>query len=56
MTQLSEQQQALDRRIDSLTTSLYTKYNNMDILVAQLNASSASLLSTLEALNNSNKK
>ncbi len=52
MTQLSEQQQALDRRIDSLTTSLYTKYNNMDILVAQLNASSASLLSTLEALNN----
>ena len=56
MTQLSEQQQALDRRIDSLTTSLYTKYNNMDILVAQLNASSASLLSSLEALNNSNKK
>lgn len=56
MTQLSEQQQALDRRIDSLTTSLYTKYNNMDILVAQLNASSASLLSTLGALNNSNKK
>ncbi|RRV68872.1 flagellar cap protein FliD [Stutzerimonas stutzeri] len=52
MTQLSEQQQALDRRIDSLTTSLYTKYNNMDILVAQLQATSESILATLNALNN----
>lgn len=51
-TQLSEQQQALDRRIDSLTTSLYTKYNNMDILVAQLQATSESILATLNALNN----
>jgi len=51
MTQLSEQQQALDRRIDSLTTSLYTKYNNMDILVAQLQATSESILATLNALN-----
>ncbi|RRW08351.1 flagellar filament capping protein FliD [Stutzerimonas stutzeri] len=52
MTQLSEQQQALDRRIDSLTTSLYTKYNNMDMLVAQLQATSESILATLNALNN----
>ncbi len=52
MTQVSEQQQALDRRIDSLTTSLYTKYNNMDILVAQLQATSESILATLNALNN----
>ena len=54
MTQLSEQQQALDRRIDSLTTSLYTKYNNMDpggaVECKQREPS------RLEALNNSNKK
>jgi len=51
-TQLGEQQQALDRRIDSLTTSLYTKDNNRDILVAQLQATSESILATLNALNN----
>ncbi len=52
MTQLSEQQQALDRRIESVTASLYTKYNNMDMLVAQLQATSESILATLNALNN----
>lgn len=49
---LTEQQEALDRRIDTLTTAMYTKYNNMDTLVAQLNATSESVLSTLNALNN----
>ncbi|PKM33663.1 MAG: flagellar cap protein FliD [Gammaproteobacteria bacterium HGW-Gammaproteobacteria-12] len=53
MSQLTEQQEALDRRIDSLTISLYTKYNNMDTLVAQLTATSESILATLEALNKS---
>ncbi len=49
---LTEQQASLDRRIDTLTTSLYNKYNTMDALVAQLQATSSSLLTTLEALNN----
>ncbi|WP_242671859.1 flagellar filament capping protein FliD [Stutzerimonas kirkiae] len=51
--QLTEQQEALDRRIESLTTMLYTKYNNMDTLIAQLSATSESILATLNALNNS---
>ena len=50
--QLKEQQEALDRRIANLTTTLYTKYNNMDILVAQLTSTSESIMSTLNALNN----
>ena len=49
---LKEQQTALDTRIAKLETNLYTKYNNMDTLVAQLNATSDSVLATLEALNN----
>lgn len=52
-SQLTEQQEALDRRIENLTTTLYTKYNNMDTLVAQLTATSNSIMSTLNALNNS---
>jgi len=48
---LTTQQEALDRRIESVTTALYTKYNNMDTLVAQLQATSESILSTLNALN-----
>ncbi|MFV3092741.1 flagellar filament capping protein FliD [Pseudomonas sp. GW6] len=52
MTQLSEQQQALDQRMETLTTNLYKKYNYMDSLVAQLNATSDSVMTTLNALNN----
>lgn len=48
---LTSQQEALDRRIESVTASLYTKYNNMDTLVAQLQATSESILATLNALN-----
>lgn len=49
---LDDQQDALDRRIETLQTSLYKKYNTMDALVAQLNATSSSILETLNALNN----
>lgn len=49
---LDTQQDSLDRRIETLQTSLYSKYNTMDALVAQLNATSSSILETLNALNN----
>jgi len=49
---LDTQQDSLDRRIETLQTSLYSKYNSMDALVAQLNATSSSILETLNALNN----
>lgn len=48
---LAEDQQALNRRIDLLTTSLFKKFNTMDGLVAQLSATSESVLATLNALN-----
>lgn len=51
LNDLASQQEALDRRIESVTASLYTKYNNMDTLVAQLQATSESILATLNALN-----
>lgn len=44
-------QDALDRRITSLTTTLTAKYTAMDTLVAQLNASSKSIMTTLDSLN-----
>lgn len=49
---LVEQQEALDQRMETLTTNLYKKYNYMDSLVAQLNATSDSVMTTLNALNN----
>ncbi|PKM04026.1 MAG: flagellar cap protein FliD [Gammaproteobacteria bacterium HGW-Gammaproteobacteria-6] len=52
LADLTTQQEALDRRIESVTAALYTKYNNMDSLVAQLTATSDSILATLNALNN----
>ncbi len=48
---LEESQQALDRRIDSLTDTLTKKYNAMDTMVAQLKATSDSVMTTLNALN-----
>ena len=51
LTKLTEQQQALDRRIKNLTDSLNAKYTAMDTLVAQLNATSKSIMTTLNALN-----
>jgi len=52
LTKLTEQQQALDRRIKNLTDTLNAKYTAMDTLVAQLNATSKSIMTTLNALNN----
>ena len=53
LSDLDNQQDALDRRTESLTAILTAKYTAMDTLVAQLNATSTSVLSTLEAMNNS---
>jgi flagellar hook-associated protein 2 len=52
LTDLTGQQEALDRRIESLTTTLSAKYNAMDSLVAKLNATSSSVMTTLNAMNN----
>lgn len=52
LTDLTTQQAELDRRIESLQASLSAKYNAMDTLVAQLNATSSSVLTTLNSLNN----
>ena len=48
---LATDQVALDRRVELLTTSLFKKFNAMDSLVARLNATSQSVLATLNALN-----
>jgi flagellar hook-associated protein 2 len=53
LSQLTESQEALTRRTASLTTTLTAKYTAMDTLVAQLNATSSSIMTTLNALNNS---
>jgi flagellar hook-associated protein 2 len=49
---LKEDQSALDRRIESMTTTLTAKYTAMDTLVAQLNATSKTIMTTLDSLNN----
>lgn len=49
--QLTEQQEALDRRIESLTASLTKKYNAMDLVVGQLKATASSITSIFEAMN-----
>jgi flagellar hook-associated protein 2 len=53
LSQLTESQATLDRRTTSLTATLTAKYTAMDTLVAQLNATSDSIMTTLNALNNS---
>ena len=50
---LKKQQIDLDDRTAKLTDILYAKYNAMDSLVAQLNATSNSVMTTLNALNKS---
>jgi flagellar hook-associated protein 2 len=52
LNKLTEQQGTLDRRIKNLTDTLNAKYTAMDTLVAQLNATSKSIMTTLNALNN----
>jgi flagellar hook-associated protein 2 len=51
---LKVDQDSLNRRIATLQTTLTAKYTAMDTLVAQLNASSKSIMTTLNALNKVN--
>lgn len=51
LADLTNQQTKLDTRIASLQTTLSAKYNAMDTLVAQLTATSSSVMTTLNALN-----
>lgn len=55
LTELTTQQADLDRRMDSLQTSLMAKYTAMDTLIAKINASSSSIMTTLNSLNNTKK-
>ena len=51
LSDLAIQQTTLDTRMDKYQTTMYAKYNAMDTLVAQLNATSTSVMTTLNALN-----
>ncbi|MGE8451489.1 MAG: flagellar filament capping protein FliD [Pseudomonadales bacterium] len=48
---LSDQQDALDRRVETLTALLTKKYNDMDTLVGKLKATASNITSMFEALN-----
>ncbi|WP_260414980.1 flagellar filament capping protein FliD [Pseudomonas cichorii] len=50
-TRLSAEQEALDRRIETLTNTLTTKYNAMDLAVGKLKATATSITSIFEAMN-----
>jgi flagellar hook-associated protein 2 len=52
LTDLTTEQGALDRRMESLKSTLSAKYTAMDTLIAQMNASSSSIMTTLNSLNN----
>ena len=52
LTELTTQQTDLDRRIESLQASLSAKYTAMDTMIAKINASSSSIMTTLNSLNN----
>ena len=52
LTDLTTQQGDLDRRMESLQKTLSAKYNAMDTMIAQLNATSSSIMTTLNSLNN----
>ena len=52
LTDLTTQQADLDRRMESLKSTLSAKYTAMDTLIAQMNASSSSIMTTLNSLNN----
>lgn len=52
LSDLATQQTNLDRRITKYEATMYAKYNAMDTLVAQLTATSDSVMTTLNALNN----
>ncbi|OBZ25949.1 flagellar hook protein FliD [Pseudomonas protegens] len=50
-TKLSNDQLALDRRVESLTAVLTKKYNDMDTLVGKLKATASNITSMFEAMN-----
>ncbi|SDU86309.1 flagellar filament capping protein FliD [Pseudomonas mucidolens] len=52
LTDLTTEQANLDRRMESLQKSLSAKYTAMDTMIAQINASSSSIMTTLNSLNN----
>ncbi|AYN94973.1 flagellar cap protein FliD [Pseudomonas sp. LTJR-52] len=53
LSDLADQQTKLDSRIAKYETIMYNKYNSMNTLVNQLTATRSSVLTTLNALNNS---
>ena len=50
-TNLTSQQEALDRRIETLTAVLTKKYNDMDTLVGKLKATANNITSMFDAMN-----
>lgn len=52
LTDLTTQKTDLDRRMEALQKSLSAKYTAMDTMIAQINASSSSIMTTLNSLNN----
>lgn len=50
-TRLSNDQEALDRRVETMTATLTKKYNAMDLAVAQLKQTASSITSIFEAMN-----
>ncbi|KRP46833.1 flagellar hook-associated protein 2 [Pseudomonas libanensis] len=52
LTDLTKETDDLTRRMDALQKSLTAKYTAMDTMIAQINASSSSILTTLNSLNN----
>jgi flagellar hook-associated protein 2 len=52
LTDLTTEKADLDRRMEALQKSLSAKYTAMDTMIAQINASSSSIMTTLNSLNN----
>ena len=52
LTDLTTQQADLDRRMESMKATLTAKYTAMDTMIAKINASSSSIMTTLNSLNN----
>ncbi|QUW68112.1 flagellar filament capping protein FliD [Pseudomonas synxantha] len=52
LTDLTKETDDLTRRMDALQKSLSAKYIAMDTMIAQINASSSSIMTTLNSLNN----
>nr|WP_232924669.1 flagellar filament capping protein FliD [Pseudomonas cichorii] len=50
-TRVDAEQEALDRRIETLTATLTAKYNAMDLAVGKLKATASSITSIFEAMN-----